>query len=66
LFEAVAVQVTGLPATSGYVLLDVRLVNVVIEGGTHTASVEKGLTSVLVLYAFTAKYARCVQSTPWG
>jgi hypothetical protein len=45
----VAVHVTGVPATSGYVLLAVKSVNVVIEAGTQTASVDSGLTSALVL-----------------
>jgi hypothetical protein len=49
LLLAVAVQVTAVPGTSGYGLLEVRLVNVVIDGGTQTASVESGLTAALVL-----------------
>jgi hypothetical protein len=62
----VAVQVMVDPEATGYGELGVTEVIVVTDGGVQTTSFENGLSSPLVLIALTAKYARRVQSTPWG
>ncbi len=52
---ALAVQVTGVFATSGYPVLAVRLLNVVTDGGVQTASFDGTLTRPAPLTAVTTK-----------